>query len=111
MKALGLLILGGAFGVLSRYGISKVFMNPFYLGALFSNLFACFLFGYFDQKLSPNLSLFFFTGLLGGMSTFSSFIRDLHHFFYLKQFGSFLLLLLSHLIFGFFIFLLGKKIA
>jgi len=81
---------GGAIGALSRYTlsnlISKSFQTNFPLGTLGVNLIGCFLIGIIWQfsehySIEKNLRLFFFLGLLGAFTTFSTFgLESLHLF-------------------------------
>jgi CrcB protein len=77
-----LVAFGGSIGALSRYGVSlfanRLFGATFPIGTLFVNLSGCFLIGLSfslaEQKLlSPNLRLFFVTGFLGALTTFSTY--------------------------------------
>jgi fluoride exporter len=83
MKIL-LVLLGGSLGALSRYGVSllavKLFGVKFPWGTLIVNLSGCFLIGlafaWADRGLSimsPSIRLFFVTGYLGALTTFSTF--------------------------------------
>jgi fluoride exporter len=83
MKIL-LVMLGGSLGALSRYSISllaaKLLGTRFPWGTLTVNLSGCFLIGlafaWGERGLSimnPSLRLFFMTGFLGALTTFSSF--------------------------------------
>ena len=83
MKIL-LVMAGGSLGALSRYGISllavKLFGAKFPYGTLIVNLSGCFLIGLAfalaDRGLSimnPSMRLFFMTGYLGALTTFSTF--------------------------------------
>jgi len=81
---------GGAIGALSRYTlsnlISKSFQTNFPLGTLGVNLLGCFIIGIVWQfsehySIEKNLRLFFFLGLLGAFTTFSTFgLESLHLF-------------------------------
>jgi CrcB protein len=73
---------GGFLGACLRFLTSKalaVFDAPLPLGTLVSNVAAGFLIGLFigfernNTSLQPQLKLFLTTGLLGGLSTFSTF--------------------------------------
>jgi len=83
MKIL-LVMVGGSLGALSRYAVSlwaaKLFGTRFPWGTLTVNLSGCFLIGLAfalgERGLSimnPSMRLFFMTGFLGGLTTFSSF--------------------------------------
>jgi len=90
MLQLILIGFGGAIGALSRYTlsnlISKSFQTNFPLGTLGVNLLGCFLIGIVWQfsehySIEKNVRLFFFVGLLGAFTTFSTFgIESLHLF-------------------------------
>ena len=73
---------GGAGGALLRYGISgvayRILGETFPWGTLSVNVIGCFLIGLLwgvseRAPLSPNASIFLFTGILGGFTTFSTF--------------------------------------
>ena len=79
-----LVMLGGSLGALSRYGVSllavKLFGIKFPWGTLIVNLSGCFLIGLAfslaDRGLNimnPSIRLFFVTGYLGALTTFSTF--------------------------------------
>ena len=77
-----LVAFGGSIGAVSRYGISlfanRIFGAGFPVGTLIVNLTGCFLIGLSfslaEQKLiGPNIRLFFVTGFLGGLTTFSTY--------------------------------------
>jgi fluoride exporter len=83
MKIL-LVMIGGSLGALSRYGISllaaKLFGTRFPWGTLAVNLSGCFLIGLAfalaERGLSimnPSVRLFFVTGFLGALTTFSTY--------------------------------------
>ncbi|MDR3205022.1 MAG: fluoride efflux transporter CrcB [Deltaproteobacteria bacterium] len=74
--------IGGFFGACSRYLITQImkeFFPKFPFGTLLSNLLAGFLIGFIigferhSASLDNNLKLFLTTGLLGGLSTFSTY--------------------------------------
>ena len=86
MKIL-LVLIGGGIGSLSRYGLSllaaQLFGTKFPWGTLIVNLSGCFLIGLFfalaDRGLNimnPSIRLFFMTGLLGGLTTFSTYALE-----------------------------------
>ena len=83
MKIL-LVMFGGSIGALSRYGVSllaaQLFGTRFPWGTLIVNLSGCFLIGLSfalaERGLSimnPSMRLFFVTGYLGALTTFSTF--------------------------------------
>jgi CrcB protein len=83
MKIL-LVMLGGSLGALSRYGVSllaiKLFGTKFPWGTLIVNLSGCFLIGLafaWGERglgiMNPSIRLFFITGYLGALTTFSTF--------------------------------------
>lgn len=83
MKIL-LVMAGGCIGALSRYAVSlwaaKLFGTRFPWGTLTVNLSGCFLIGlafaWAERGLSimnPSIRLFFVTGYLGALTTFSTF--------------------------------------
>lgn len=83
MKIL-LVMLGGSIGALSRYAVSllavKMFGVKFPWGTLIVNLSGCFLIGLafaWGERglgiMNPSIRLFFITGYLGALTTFSSF--------------------------------------
>ena len=83
MKEIFIVGAGGGIGAISRYCISKIMSNVFNLsipiGTLTENVLGGFLIGFIFQlsistnSISSNLKLFLTTGLLGGLTTFSTF--------------------------------------
>lgn len=70
--------IGGFIGAALRYIISlqtsKWFNGPISIGTLFVNVLGGILIGLLlSLNVSPNLKLFLTTGLLGGLTTFSTF--------------------------------------
>jgi len=77
--------LGGAFGTVMRYYVSKATYRwvdgLFPWGTLAVNLIGCFFVGFlweiFDRyTFSPTLKLFVFIGILGGFTTFSTYALE-----------------------------------
>jgi fluoride exporter len=78
-----LVLMGGGLGSLSRYGITllsvKLFGIRFPWGTLIVNLTGCFLIGLSfalaerSSLMNPTVRLFFVTGFLGGLTTFSTY--------------------------------------
>jgi fluoride exporter len=83
---LAILALGGTLGTLSRYGVSlvagRVVGGTFPLGTLVVNLTGCFLIGLAyalaeDRAVLGSAGrLFFMTGFLGALTTFSTFALE-----------------------------------
>jgi len=82
-----LVMLGGSLGALSRYGASllavKLFGSRFPWGTLAVNLVGCFFIGLAfalaergSGIMSPSMRLFFVTGYLGGLTTFSTYALE-----------------------------------
>jgi fluoride exporter len=81
MKIL-LILIGGALGSLTRYGVSGLvhqkIQGVFPIGTLTVNLAGSFLIGLLwgiaeHSTLSPNARTFLFVGILGGFTTFSTY--------------------------------------
>ncbi len=77
-----LVLLGGAIGALVRYGVTilstKTYGSVFPVGTLYVNLVGCFLIGVVFglgelRGISPLFRLFFITGFLGALTTFSTY--------------------------------------
>jgi CrcB protein len=88
-----LVLMGGGAGSLSRYGITllsvKLFGIRFPWGTLIVNLTGCFLIGLSfalaerSSLMNPTVRLFFVTGFLGGLTTFSTYGYESFSAFYL----------------------------
>jgi fluoride exporter len=79
-----LVMVGGSVGALSRYGVAllavKLLGSRFPWGTLIVNLTGCFLIGLAfaladrgSSIMNPSMRLFFVTGYLGALTTFSTF--------------------------------------
>ena len=79
-----LIMIGGSLGAISRYGMSilavKLFGARFPWGTLAVNLVGCFLIGVAfsladrgSHLMNPSARLFFMTGFLGALTTFSAY--------------------------------------
>lgn len=85
MKIL-LVLAGGGLGALSRYGVSlfavSLFGTRFPWGTLIVNLTGCFLIGFVyslgdrTNLVSNSFRIFFMTGYLGALTTFSSYALE-----------------------------------
>ncbi|MFC1591405.1 fluoride efflux transporter CrcB [Thermodesulfobacteriota bacterium] len=80
--------LGGAIGALFRYGLSgavHAFLSGMYpWGTLAVNLIGSFLIGFLwhvseEVILAPHLKMFVFVGILGGFTTFSTYMLETMH--------------------------------
>lgn len=87
MTKILLLMLGGSLGALSRYSVAllavRLLGTRFPFGTLIANLSGCFLmglsFGLVERSftpMSPTTYLFFVTGYLGSLTTFSTFALE-----------------------------------
>lgn len=79
------ILVGGAIGTYLRYAVSgysyKLFDWIFPIGTLVVNLIGSFLIGllwgiFESGNLSPNIRVFIFIGILGGFTTFSSYMLE-----------------------------------
>jgi CrcB protein len=104
-----LVLVGGGIGSLLRYGSSilagRLFGDGFAWGTLFVNLLGCLLIGFVvgcvDRALlSRSFRIFFVTGVLGGLTTFSTFSLESLRFLqenFLKGFANIALNLIGGL--------------
>jgi CrcB protein len=87
MTKILLVMLGGSLGALSRYGVAllavKLFGSRFPYGTLIVNLLGCFLIGLslaLAERgfpfMNPSARLFFVTGYLGALTTFSTYALE-----------------------------------
>lgn len=106
---------GAVLGAWLRWGLGHL-LNPFFslipFGTLFANWLGCFLIGgllpwLMRGNFPQNLRLFFITGFLASLTTFSTFTAEWFTLFTEKQFGWMLLLICAHLIGGFIFIFLG----
>ncbi len=110
--------LGGALGAVSRYAISLIpVKSQFPVLTLVTNILGAILIGFIvgmaDKKedLSPNMLLFWKTGVCGGFTTFSTFSLEAYKLFEDHAYaagGAYVVLSVCCCILGIF---LGKKLS
>ena len=94
--ALAAIALGAVLGAWLRYGLG-LWLNPLFatvpLGTLAANLIGGYLVGaavavfHINVELSPELKLFFITGFLGALTTFSTFSAEVVHLLQNARYG------------------------
>lgn len=116
MKQLLLVFLGGGFGSMLRYLISRIFnayFQYFFLGTFLVNILGCLLMGLIlglslkGDYLSQNQTLVLATGFCGGFTTFSAFAYEKHSLLTSGELFHFSLYTLSSIIIGIFAIALG----
>ena len=87
-------VLGASLGALFRWWLSVKFNHVnehFFLGTLLANVIACSLMGLLlgyeagESMIQNTLRIAIFTGFLGSLSTFSTFISETHSHMLLKD--------------------------
>ncbi|MCG8572776.1 MAG: fluoride efflux transporter CrcB [Spirochaetes bacterium] len=89
MTRLLMIFIGGGVGATLRYGISifcTKYFSFFPIGTLIVNLLGCFLIGFLTETfsyriVSTELKLAILTGMLGALTTFSTFGLETYHLF------------------------------
>lgn len=94
--ALAAIALGAVLGAWLRYGLG-LWLNPLFttvpLGTLAANLIGGYLVGaavavfHINVELPPELKLFFITGFLGALTTFSTFSAEVVHLLQNARYG------------------------
>jgi CrcB protein len=101
-----LIALGGSLGALARYALSTWYVHRIPAGTLLVNVAGCLFIGLFmgaaveRHWLSHNVRLFFVTGFLGALTTFSTFGWETFSFAEKKDFGLALVNMALHLALG-----------
>lgn len=116
MKQLLLVFLGGGFGSMLRYLISRIFndyFQYFFLGTFLVNILGCLLMGGIlglslkGEYLTQNQTLVLATGFCGGFTTFSAFAFEKHSLLTSGELFHFSLYTLSSIIIGILAIALG----
>ncbi len=121
MKSILCVGIGGLIGSILRYLVStysaKFIGNQFPYGTLIVNVAGGILIGLIlevcagTNAISPNLKLFLTTGIMGGLTTFSTFSYETIQFFTAGNYGTGLLNTALNLFLSFGGVLLGKYIG
>ncbi|QWX82768.1 fluoride efflux transporter CrcB [Cellulophaga sp. HaHaR_3_176] len=109
MKQIALIFIGGGFGSVLRFLISKTFNNTisnFYLGTFFVNSIGCLLIGFLlglslkNNFLNQNQTLLLVTGFCGGFTTFSTFAFENYSFLKTEDIFYFSIYTISSIVIG-----------
>ena len=114
--------IGGGIGATIRYLVTKISINYFQIGypaTFMVNIAGCFLIGFLSSlithkiQIPQNMILFLMTGLLGGLTTFSTFSLEGMNFLKEGKYLLFSIYTISSLILGlsatYFGFLINKN--
>jgi len=108
MKHFLLIFIGGGFGSMARYALSKWLNtnNPIPYGTMLANVLGCFVIGLVmgyilkSNSTHQNLALLIGTGFCGGFTTFSTFAFENQTFLKNGDFVSFLSYTFGSIIIG-----------
>lgn len=110
------ILIGGAIGTYLRYAVSgysyKLFDWLFPIGTLVVNLIGSFIIGliwglFESSSLSPNIRVFLFIGILGGFTTFSTYMLETLNLYRDGEVKMAIFNLLANNIFGLIMVILG----
>ena len=110
MRQLFFVFIGGGFGSVLRYIISRYLNNPassFPLGTFTANILGSLLIGIIigfavkNNTLTENQTLLLATGFCGGFTTFSAFAYENHLFLKSGDFTSFVVYTIASFVIGF----------
>ncbi|WP_036379335.1 fluoride efflux transporter CrcB [Muricauda sp. MAR_2010_75] len=116
MKQAFLVFLGGGFGSVLRFLISKplnLLSSNFFLGTFLVNIIGCLLIGLIlglssrGNILSYNSTLFLATGFCGGFTTFSAFAFEKHFLLKNSELIHFSIYMISSIVVGVLAVVLG----
>ncbi|MBO0321950.1 fluoride efflux transporter CrcB [Muricauda sp. CAU 1633] len=116
MKQALLVFLGGGFGSVLRYLISKplnILSPNFFFGTFLVNIIGCLLIGLVlglsarGNILSYNSTLFLATGFCGGFTTFSAFAFEKHFLLKNSELFHFSIYMISSIVIGILAVVLG----
>jgi len=121
LTKIALVMIGGSIGALSRYGISllsvRLFGTGFPWGTLIVNLGGCFLIGISfaladrTHLMNPSVRLFFVTGFLGALTTFSTYGYETFIAIYVGSHWLAMVNMLLNNVLGLFLVFLGFRLG